>query len=177
MGMQMLRLCTQKTEEILMKAKVLYVGLITDIFYFSVQNKIKVVFDNLIQLDHPNIVKFHKYWTDTKSDKEKPRVSHLVFIIRFEAHIVVRPKVIAFCLFSDIPLTLSLIIITFFHDGRSNPKSAMPIPDPRNMRSFPIQCRFRCKNLLLKTNVNFLFFIVKSCNRDKQRHQPDKTLF
>ena len=36
------------------------------------QDKIRQVFDNLIQLEHPNIVKFHKYWTDTKG--EKPRV-------------------------------------------------------------------------------------------------------
>lgn len=34
--------------------------------------KIRQVFDNLCQLDHPNIIKFHKWWTDTKSDK--PRV-------------------------------------------------------------------------------------------------------
>ncbi|XP_072022348.1 nuclear receptor-binding protein-like isoform X2 [Amphiura filiformis] len=44
------------------------------------EDKIKVVFDNLIQLEHPNIVKFHKYWTDTKSDKEKPRV---IFITEY----------------------------------------------------------------------------------------------
>ncbi|BFZ16814.1 hypothetical protein BsWGS_19853 [Bradybaena similaris] len=36
------------------------------------QDKIRQVFDNLCQLDHPNIIKFHKYWTDTKADK--PRV-------------------------------------------------------------------------------------------------------
>nr|KAG5691479.1 hypothetical protein BaRGS_026254 [Batillaria attramentaria] len=42
------------------------------------QEKIRQVFDNLIQLDHPNIVKFHKYWTDTKG--EKPRV---IFITEY----------------------------------------------------------------------------------------------
>jgi len=47
--------------------------------YFSnycvlLQDKIKQVFDNLIELEHPNIAKFHKYWMDTI--KEKPRVSH-----------------------------------------------------------------------------------------------------
>ncbi|KAL8604701.1 hypothetical protein ACOMHN_017660 [Nucella lapillus] len=42
------------------------------------QDKIRQVFDNLIQLDHPNIVKFHKYWTDTKG--EKPRV---IFITEY----------------------------------------------------------------------------------------------
>lgn len=42
------------------------------------QDKIRQVFDNLIQLDHPNIIKFHKYWTDTKQDK--PRV---IFITEY----------------------------------------------------------------------------------------------
>lgn len=41
-------------------------------------DKIKQVFDNLIELEHANIVKFHKYWTDTKNDK--PRV---VFITEY----------------------------------------------------------------------------------------------
>ncbi|XP_070556440.1 nuclear receptor-binding protein-like [Ptychodera flava] len=42
------------------------------------EDKIKLVFDNLIQLEHVNIVKFHKYWTDVKS--EKPRV---IFITEY----------------------------------------------------------------------------------------------
>ncbi|KAJ8032986.1 Nuclear receptor-binding protein [Holothuria leucospilota] len=46
--------------------------------YKAQEEKIKVVFDNLIQLDHPNIVKFYKYWADTKS--EKPRV---IFITEY----------------------------------------------------------------------------------------------
>ena len=36
------------------------------------EDKIRQVFDNLIQLEHPNIVKFHKYWIDSRDDK--PRV-------------------------------------------------------------------------------------------------------
>ncbi|KAK0043963.1 nuclear receptor-binding protein-like isoform X1, partial [Biomphalaria pfeifferi] len=36
------------------------------------QDKIRQTFDNLCQLDHPNIIKFHKFWTDVKNDK--PRV-------------------------------------------------------------------------------------------------------
>ncbi|XP_052258098.1 nuclear receptor-binding protein-like isoform X2 [Dreissena polymorpha] len=52
------------------------------------QDKIRQVFDNLIQLDHPNIVKFHKYWTDQPQDKDpskaptstKPRV---IFITEY----------------------------------------------------------------------------------------------
>ncbi|XP_077991108.1 nuclear receptor-binding protein-like [Glandiceps talaboti] len=42
------------------------------------EDKIKLVFDNLIQLEHVNIVKFHKYWADVKS--EKPRV---IFITEY----------------------------------------------------------------------------------------------
>lgn len=37
------------------------------------EDKIQMVFDNLTRLEHPNIVKFHRYWTDTHNDK--PRVS------------------------------------------------------------------------------------------------------
>lgn len=36
----------------------------------------KAVFDNLIQLEHLNIVKFHKYWADVKENRA--RVSDLV---------------------------------------------------------------------------------------------------
>ncbi|CAG7719816.1 unnamed protein product [Allacma fusca] len=42
------------------------------------EEKIRQVFDNLTQLEHPNIVKFHKYWMETQSDK--PRV---VFITEY----------------------------------------------------------------------------------------------
>lgn len=42
------------------------------------EDKIRQVFDNLIQLDHPNIVKFHKYWTDTKAGK-----SRVIFITEY----------------------------------------------------------------------------------------------
>lgn len=41
------------------------------------EEKIQTVFENLTQLEHPNIVKFHRYWTDTHNDK--PRVSLLSF--------------------------------------------------------------------------------------------------
>ena len=37
------------------------------------EEKIRQVFDNLTLLEHPNIVKFHKYWMDAHT--EKPRVS------------------------------------------------------------------------------------------------------
>lgn len=38
------------------------------------EEKIQLVFENLTQLEHPNIVKFHRYWTDTHNDK--PRVCY-----------------------------------------------------------------------------------------------------
>ncbi|XP_035229920.1 nuclear receptor-binding protein homolog [Stegodyphus dumicola] len=42
------------------------------------EGKIRGVFDSLTQLDHPNIVKLHKYWID--KDSEKPRV---IFITEY----------------------------------------------------------------------------------------------
>uniref|UniRef100_A0A3B5R1X4 Nuclear receptor binding protein 1 n=1 Tax=Xiphophorus maculatus TaxID=8083 RepID=A0A3B5R1X4_XIPMA len=35
------------------------------------EEKVKAVFDNLIQLDHLNIVKFHKYWADVKENRAR----------------------------------------------------------------------------------------------------------
>lgn len=37
----------------------------------DIQEKVKAVFDNLIQLEHLNIVKFHKYWADVKENKAR----------------------------------------------------------------------------------------------------------
>lgn len=37
------------------------------------EDKIQAVFDNLTRLEHPNIVKFHRYWTDTHNDKPRVR--------------------------------------------------------------------------------------------------------
>jgi len=42
------------------------------------EEKIRQVFDNLTQLEHPNIVKFHKYWMETNTDK-----SRVVFITEY----------------------------------------------------------------------------------------------
>ncbi|KAF6731147.1 Nuclear receptor-binding protein [Oryzias melastigma] len=35
------------------------------------QEKVKAVFDNLIHLEHANIVKFHKYWADIKESRAR----------------------------------------------------------------------------------------------------------
>ena len=42
------------------------------------EEKIRSVFDHLTRLEHPNLVKFHKYWLDTQSDK--PRI---IFITEY----------------------------------------------------------------------------------------------
>lgn len=35
------------------------------------QEKIKEMFENLMQVEHPNIVKFHKYWLDMKESQAR----------------------------------------------------------------------------------------------------------
>uniref|UniRef100_A0A034W6K9 Nuclear receptor-binding protein homolog n=1 Tax=Bactrocera dorsalis TaxID=27457 RepID=A0A034W6K9_BACDO len=45
----------------------------------SQEEKMRQVFDNLMQLDHQNIVKFHRYWTDTQN-ADRPRV---IFITEY----------------------------------------------------------------------------------------------
>jgi len=42
------------------------------------QEKLKQVFDNLIELEHPNIAKFHKYWTDVNKDRPRVGTSYLL---------------------------------------------------------------------------------------------------
>uniref|UniRef100_A0A8C9T6W6 Nuclear receptor binding protein 2 n=1 Tax=Scleropages formosus TaxID=113540 RepID=A0A8C9T6W6_SCLFO len=37
----------------------------------TLEVEIKEMFDNLMQVDHPNIVKFHKYWLDTKESRAR----------------------------------------------------------------------------------------------------------
>lgn len=38
------------------------------------QEKIKEMFENLMQVEHPNIVKFHKYWLDMKESQARVRL-------------------------------------------------------------------------------------------------------
>lgn len=42
------------------------------------EEKIQAVFENLTQLEHPNIVKFHRYWTDTHNDKPRVSYNHII---------------------------------------------------------------------------------------------------
>lgn len=44
------------------------------------QEKVRAVFDNLIQLEHLNIVKFHKYWADIKENKARVRIFSWYFL-------------------------------------------------------------------------------------------------
>lgn len=41
------------------------------------ENKIRLVFENLTKLTHPNIVKFHRYWTDTHNDQPRVTSGHI----------------------------------------------------------------------------------------------------
>lgn len=54
-------------------------------FLFSPKEKVKAVFDNLIQLEHLNIVKFHKYWADVKENRARVGVC---FIVLFFDHFI-----------------------------------------------------------------------------------------
>lgn len=49
--------------------------------YKQQEEKIKTVFDNLTKIDHPNIVKFHKYWID--NSKKDPQRTRVVFITEY----------------------------------------------------------------------------------------------
>lgn len=42
------------------------------------EEKLKAALDQLIQLDHPNIVKLHKHWMDIREDK-----SRIIFITEY----------------------------------------------------------------------------------------------
>ncbi|XP_062376873.1 nuclear receptor-binding protein 2-like [Sardina pilchardus] len=44
----------------------------------ALEDKIKEMFENLMQVEHPNIVKFHKYWLDTKDNHAR-----VVFITEY----------------------------------------------------------------------------------------------
>ncbi|KAG9347751.1 hypothetical protein JZ751_003765 [Albula glossodonta] len=37
----------------------------------ALEDKIKVMFENLMQVEHPNIVKFHKYWLDMRDNQAR----------------------------------------------------------------------------------------------------------
>lgn len=39
------------------------------------QEQIHQIFDNLINLHHPSILKFHRWWTDVETVSDKTRVS------------------------------------------------------------------------------------------------------
>uniref|UniRef100_A0A3Q3W9I0 Nuclear receptor-binding protein 2 n=1 Tax=Mola mola TaxID=94237 RepID=A0A3Q3W9I0_MOLML len=46
---------------------------------FKAQEKIKEMFENLMQVEHPNIVKFHKYWLDMKESQAR----QVIFITEY----------------------------------------------------------------------------------------------
>lgn len=43
------------------------------------QERIREMFENLMQVEHPNIVKFHKYWLDMRESRARVRYkTHLI---------------------------------------------------------------------------------------------------
>lgn len=54
----------------------IYDCLCCSICLLSCQEKVKAVFDNLIHLEHANIVKFHKYWADTKDNRARVSICY-----------------------------------------------------------------------------------------------------
>lgn len=65
------------------------------------EDKLKNVFEALTLIDHPNIVKFHRFWTDEGTYNEKsgqkdpPRVRPVNFL-----RIRIQTNLIMFCFFS-----------------------------------------------------------------------------
>lgn len=45
------------------------------------QEKIKEMFENLMQVEHPNIVKFHKYWLDMKEGQARVCMFFLLYTL------------------------------------------------------------------------------------------------
>ncbi len=57
------------------------------------QERIKGMFENLMQVEHPNIVKFHKYWLDLTESRAR---------VRCKTHLVEMNASVNFTLNSDI---------------------------------------------------------------------------
>lgn len=96
------------------------------------QEKINAVFDNLTQLVHTNLVKFHKYWTDAKS--EKPRVRSA------QAHV--------FALRPSIPVNISFQII-FITEYMSSGSMSLFLQRTRKSGSpLSIKVSFRTEHFL-----------------------------
>lgn len=45
------------------------------------KEKIKEMFENLMQVEHPNIVKFHKYWLDMKESQARVCMFFLLYTL------------------------------------------------------------------------------------------------
>lgn len=67
------------------------------ITFALLQEKVKAVFDNLIQLEHLNIVKFHKYWADVKENKA--RVSRVLGPHSLNVSLLFHAMLIISCVF------------------------------------------------------------------------------
>ncbi|XP_076036281.1 MLF1-adaptor molecule isoform X2 [Oratosquilla oratoria] len=99
------------------------------------EEKIRQVFDNLTQLDHPNIVKLHKYWTDTKNDKPRNDGSSL--------HLAHCPVSVNAARYS----TTKVVFITEYMSSGSLKKFLKTTR--RNVKKLPLQSwKRRCTQIL-----------------------------
>lgn len=57
------------------------------------QERIREMFENLMQVEHPNIVKFHKYWLDMRESRAR---------VRLKTHLLKTNASVNFALNSDI---------------------------------------------------------------------------
>lgn len=86
------------------------------------EEKISQVFNNLIQLEHPNIVKFHKYWIDSRDDK--PRVRTYVdshsgrYSFDYRRFTLNRPAHLINCLYFSLSFSfVSFVLSVFVKEG------------------------------------------------------------
>ena len=79
------------------------------------EENIQMVFENLTQLEHANIVNFHRYWTDTHNDK--PRVCIRIVNCTIVSLRLAKPKAVVysnFCAFYLAFYSLGSLILSEF---------------------------------------------------------------
>lgn len=84
--------------------------------FLLIQEKIKEMFENLMQVEHPNIVKFHKYWLDMKETQARVR-SVLLFL--FLSLPFIKHTIFSQCVFSFSTCGMQVIFITEYMSSGS----------------------------------------------------------
>ncbi len=74
-------------------------------YFVLMQERIKGMFENLMQVEHPNIVKFHKYWLDLTESRAR---------VRCKTHLVEMNASVNFTLNSDIHVFFHFVAHRWF---------------------------------------------------------------